>query len=549
MTENFIKKINKTNLYFLFFLALLIPFIEFINHNIEAIEPFLFRTLFFIFIIILVICLSISALFSFFLKIKFINSLYLASIISLIIFSYDKLKSILYFFLKNSDYKFFGEFSVILIAFFAFSILISYKKNYKSLFRFINFYIVLTMVFSFSTFIYKIDINLIQNKNNKKIYSENLFDQKEISNIKKNKNNRNIYYLIFDAAIPLEDYSKNYQNLNVDKEINFWKKNGFEYLNNIKSSYDATHLTISQMFNMNYLITEESERYTSYNTFPTTMTNFYETAVGKTLKKINYEFFWIGNAMQNCRYYLVSSCLKNVDGYGNNLKSMVTNLATYLNSNYVSVNFLQKTPLIDLGNKIFENYRSDFSATENAWYENDGAKKFFEYSNKLKSINKNYFVFVHAIMPHGFSVSYDKPNVYNEDCSKGTISKKKALESLGDNIKSKLSGELIGYKSNYLCFMMRVKQFINFINDFDPEGIVIITSDHGINIGNLSNNIFFLSKVNEKCRENLTSEIDQINAMRLAITCATDQKISLIKKRSFIRTKEDLRKLKEIYLN
>ena len=187
MTENFIKKINKTNLYFLFFLALLIPFIEFINHNIEAIEPFLFRTLFFIFIIILVICLSISALFSFFLKIKFINSLYLASIISLIIFSYDKLKSILYFFLKNSDYKFFGEFSVILIAFFAFSILISYKKNYKSLFRFINFYIVLTMVFSFSTFIYKIDINLIQNKNNKKIYSENLFDQKEISNIKKIK--------------------------------------------------------------------------------------------------------------------------------------------------------------------------------------------------------------------------------------------------------------------------------------------------------------------------------------------------------------------------
>ena len=139
---------------------------------------------------------------------------------------------------------------------------------------------------------------------------------------------------------------------------------------------------------MDYLITEKSDRYSSFNTFPTTMTKFDETMAGKTLKEINYDFYWIGNAMQNCKFYFVSSCLENIEGYQNNFKSIISNITNYLNSNYVSVTFLQKTPLMDTGNKIFENFRSVNSAKEKAWYENDGAKKFLDHSTVLKKNNK-----------------------------------------------------------------------------------------------------------------------------------------------------------------
>ena len=97
-------------------------------------------------------------------------------------------------------------------------------------------------------------------------------------------------------------------------------------------------------------------------------------------------------------------------------------------------------------------------------------------------------------MPHGYGVTLDDPNIYNKDCSRGKISREEAIKSTGGNVFAKLSGELIGYESNYLCFMTRVRQFVKFINDFDPEGIVIITADHGVNIADLSNKVFLLAK-------------------------------------------------------
>ena len=281
---------------------------------------------------------------------------------------------------------------------------------------------------------------------------------------------------------------------------------------------------------MDYLITEKSDRYSSFNTFPTTMTKFDETMAGKTLKEINYDFYWIGNAMQNCKFYFVSSCLENIEGYQNNFKSIISNITNYLNSNYVSVIFLQKTPLMDTGNKIFENFRSVNSAKEKAWYENDGAKKFLDHSTVLKKNNKNYFVFIHALMPHGYAAFNDSPNIYKKDCSKGSLNKKEAEEIRGSNKVSKLSGELIGYEVKLSLLLKRVRQFISLINNLDPNGVVIITADHGINIKGLSNDIFFLSKVDKKCENKISNQIDQINAIRLAISCATNQETKLLKK-------------------
>ena len=547
--KNILKKNNYFILIFASLGALLIPYLEFITHNIEALEPFLFKSLFQIFIFFLIFYFLSTATLYFLFKLRLINSIHISSIIFLVIFSYDKFKAIIYFIFKETDFKFFGEISLLLVISLICLVIVFNKKNYFNFFKFINLYIILTVLFSFSVFFYKIDLNLIKQKNYNQLEKKLFFNDEEIQEIKSSRNNKNIYYLIFDAAIPLENYNKTFKSIDIKKEVNFWKKNGFSYVNNIKSSYDGTHLTISQIFNMDYLITNKSDKYTSFNTFPTTMTKFNETMAGKILKEINYDFYWIGNAMQNCRFYLISSCLRDISGYQNNLNSLISNTTNYLNSNYILVTFLQKTPFMDLGNKLFENFRSVNSAAEKAWYENDGAKKFFDYSNKLKNNSKNYFVFIHAIMPHGYSAISDKPNVYNKDCSRGSLTKKEAENSRGDNIIAKLSGELIGYESNYLCFIKRVRQFVSFINKFDPNGVVIITADHGINIHGMSNSIFFLSKLNKKCKNKISNQIDQINAIRLAISCATNQRVKLIKKRSFKRTETDLRKLREINLN
>ena len=124
---------------------------------------------------------------------------------------------------------------------------------------------------------------------------------------------------------------------------------------------------------MDYLITEKSDRYSSFNTFPTTMTKFDETMAGKTLKEINYDFYWIGNAMQNCKFYFVSSCLENIEGYQNNFKSIISNITNYLNSNYVSVTFLQKHHLWTQAIKYLKTLISEFQRKmryEKRWCEN-----------------------------------------------------------------------------------------------------------------------------------------------------------------------------------
>ena len=160
------KKINfETNNYIALGLvslgAILIPYLEFINYNIESLEPFLFKSLFNIFIFSFVIYFISIGILYFILKFKFVSSIHLSSIIYLIIFSYDKLKSLIYFIFKESDYKFFGEFSLILIILLIISIVIINKKKYFNFFRFINLYIILTLIFSFISFFYKIDLDLI----------------------------------------------------------------------------------------------------------------------------------------------------------------------------------------------------------------------------------------------------------------------------------------------------------------------------------------------------------------------------------------------------
>ena len=92
------------------------------------------------------------------------------------------------------------------------------------------------------------------------------------------------------------------------------------------------------------------------------------------------------------------------------------------------------------------------------------------------------------------------------------------------------------YEKNYQCFLKRVKEFIKFINEFDPDAMVVIQSDHGTldspklldEEGEYLNKIFTLAKVSNECEKNLSNRIDNINAIRLLLSCATNQKFKPI---------------------
>ena len=71
--------------------------------------------------------------------------------------------------------------------------------------------------------------------------------------------------------------------------------------------------------------------------------------------------------------------------------------------------------------------------------------------------NKNYIFFIHHFSPH-------EPHIFNSDCS---INRSKELEWQG-------------YKKSYECALKRVKELVSYINQNDPNAIVIIQSDHGV---------------------------------------------------------------------
>ena len=69
----------------------------------------------------------------------------------------------------------------------------------------------------------------------------------------------------------------------------------------------------------------------------------------------------------------------------------------------------------------------------------------------------------------------------------------------------------------------------------DPNALVIFQADHGLLKKGVVNSqeIFTLAKVPKECEDYLTRKVDNINGIRLLLSCATNQKVKLLEKKSF----------------
>ena len=509
-----------------------IPAIEFINFNFNNVTFHTIETLNKTTIFLLTISFLLSYFIFKFLKADIFKTFFSFSLVSFLIFNYKNIKDFILNILQIENFRFLGELSLTIIVILTFLIFLFFKKENSKIINFIKIFMLFILLINFYNlfFLYKKNFNL---KENHEVFSNlNYFSEIEIEEIKVNQK-ENIYYFLMDAAIPLESYNKHFDQIAVEKIIGDYETKNYLYIKGTKSNYTGTGLAISQMLNLEYYINEKSPKFNQTHVYPSVMSNIDQSPLKKTLDKIDYDFIWYGNVIANCEMYNLSLCPKRGPNrkISLDLSSMIQSFTSKLNTNYALRNYLQKTPLIDLNNKLFTLERKKLSFLEIAHFENDGIKKFMLF-DRYNHNNKKKFTFVHSIMPHGFADTEDYPLVYDVNCSIKKITKNELITI--KNQKRRKGGEHIGYLSNYSCMLKRINELIDYLNKNDPKAIVIIQSDHGLlKEGIAINENFSLAKVPKHCQNYLDKKINNINALRLSLSCATNQKVKLLKHKSF----------------
>tara|TARA_B100000989_G_C19532628_1_gene470953 strand:+ start:13 stop:1218 length:1206 start_codon:yes stop_codon:yes gene_type:complete len=374
-----------------------------------------------------------------------------------------------------------------------------------------------------------------QEKNdNFSLNQENYFTLKEVDKIKKNKSNKNIYFIIMDGMSSLEQYQKFLKKneiftdeikKNINKTKVFFKNTNFKYIENSFSTFRDTHHTIGSILNLNFLdITHLNKTSIKYQSmlYPSVLSknNFeikkYPNLINN-LYKINYSFKWVGYKL-DCRFVNPDLCYKNKNKTIKNKKFLI--------NFYILKSFLINTPALNTysflrtklnfrvnlpdRNVIKTNKFSDLNS------KNEVLSDFIENIDSFKDPNNSYFFLIHNLLP-------TDPFIFTKDCGKKNHTNEKDVKLVASN-----------YNQNYLCALKKIKEFINFINSYDPTAIVIFQADHGIKMNNENiidkHKIFNLIKVPKTCKKYLSNEIDSVNAVRLAISCATDTKVKLLKR-------------------
>lgn len=365
-----------------------------------------------------------------------------------------------------------------------------------------------------------------------------LFSNKEIEKIRTNKDNKNIYFIIMDGMASLEQYefllkeanffSEKTQKYIKDNKQFFLKKN-FKYIENSYSTFNDTHHTLGSIMNLKPLeLNKFNKKSLKYQNllYPAVLTknkfeiNNFPNLI-KDLYKIDYHFKWLGYKL-NCKFVNPNLCYdyENKKSYKN--KSII--------NFYILKSFLINTPTLELYGFLRNKLKFDITLPDREKIKlnekndlnsrNEVLSDFILNVKKYQKNNISYFYFIHNILP-------SDPFIFDEDCNK-----KNHVNDNGD-----MSIYLENYSKNYKCALKKIKEFIEFIDLHDPDAIVVFQADHGekitLNRNNNKYKIFNLIKVPNLCKKYLTNEIDGVNAVRLAISCATGTKVKLLKRKIY----------------
>ena len=157
-----------------------------------------------------------------------------------------------------------------------------------------------------NSLIYNYEYIIKESNKNTIINFENLHLSKE-----KNRNISNIYFIIVDAMSSFEIAEKlGVLNSNeINKEIEFYDKNNFQYINSSFSNYDTTQLTLASILKLDYFTEFPNEfTYKKSNVFPVILYHSNDHPLLNILTHKNFKFYHHGNSWGPCRQTLVVNC-------------------------------------------------------------------------------------------------------------------------------------------------------------------------------------------------------------------------------------------------
>ena len=293
---------------------------------------------------------------------------------------------------------------------------------------------------------------------------------------------RNIYFIILDEMMSIETAER----LNIAskiKVIDNLSNTELTYIDKSRSSYSGSHMTMTSIMLMDYHQKPDSPKNSDISRFfPSMMYDQNrEIPLIALLKKANSSFFWASGHNFVCLPSTKWTCINSVH---------------YWLPNHV-LNFYSTTPLVkvirDIGNS------SDSK---------DTIGPFLDFINKNGVPKTPFFAYIHHNIPHS-------PFLVTNECQPTTYFFK----------------PIEGYKASYHCALKSVQNFMEKINNSDPEAIVIFQADHGIktelNLGltlkekhSYRGQIFNAIKAPEQCFEKYGLPKTNVNTIRFAFNCA-----------------------------
>ncbi len=475
---------------FIFFslTIVLIPFVEFLNKNADEKEIILVKSFFIlIFFVSLLFYLSVFIINYFFKKYTIYDSLLIVGIIYWFFFQHNFIKLIIskiINFLTINKFDLNAELSLlIMILGSAFFLYFISKKNI-----FIKRFLSIFFIISFLAAIIQIIVF------NKKIHINNDYEEKLITYSDKiNNKKENIYFFILDGMQPLEDFQV-YYNSDQNNFIELVKLKNYQYINNTSNFYGNTTHNLSTFFYLDKIFDENNLPKKKIKLFPTVLKKNEKSDLMYNLNQLGYDFKWIGNFFAYCPKFNLNYCIK---------KDKINIIDTYL-----YINFFKQTPLIQIIVKFGEFIKFDFD--KYIFFKlNNGMGRLLEYlKENTEDIKKNKptFYFIHHMSPHW-------PYITKSDCSYKRYIGKNNLE---------------GYEAAYLCTLKRIQNTINYLFKTDPNSFVVFQGDHNWEMSYTSEKkygdrkkIFNLLKIDNKCNRKENINLNNVNTVRLILSCIT----------------------------
>ena len=88
-----------------------------------------------------------------------------------------------------------------------------------------------------------------------------------------------------------------------------------------------------------------------------------------------------------------------------------------------------------------------------------------------------------------------------------------------------------GYKEAYLCNLKKISETIKLLETKDPNSFIIFQSDHNWRMAKTSlekKKIFNLFKVKDNCKYDLDQNLNNVNMLRLVLSCITGSDLGFI---------------------